>query len=53
MYIDGDLAIKLNQANFLSLLLTARFRRGVTERVRLKRISTSGGYTVKQWLFIA
>ena len=45
MYIDEDFAINRIQPNFLSLLLTGKFRRGVTERVRLKRIFTSGVYT--------
>ena len=41
-YIDEDFAINGIQPKFLSLLLTGNFRRGVTERARLKRIFTSG-----------
>ena len=44
VYIDEEFAINGIQPKFLSLLLTGKFRRGVTERVRLKRISTSGEY---------
>ena len=46
MYIDEEFAINGIQSKFLVLLLTGKFRRGVTERVRLKRIFTSGEYTV-------
>ena len=46
VYIDEGFAIDLIQPNFLSLLLTGKFRRGVTERVRLKRIFKRGVYTV-------
>ena len=53
MYIDEDFAINCTQPNFLSLLLTGKFRRGVIERVRFKRIFTSGVYTVTQRLCIA
>ena len=44
MYIDEDFAIDRIQPNFLSLLLTGKFRRGVIERIRLKRIITRGVY---------
>ena len=37
VYIVEEFAIKGIQAKFLSLLLTGKFRRGVTERFRLKR----------------
>ena len=40
MYIDKNFEIYL----ILSLLLTDRFLRGITERIRLKRILTSGEY---------
>ena len=53
VYIDEEFAINGFQAKFLSLLLTGKFRRGVTERVRLKRIFTNGEYTVIQCLCIA
>ena len=43
----------LEQLEFLSVLLAGKFRRGVTERVRLKRIFRSGEYTVIQQLCIA
>ena len=46
MYIDEEFVINGIQPKFLSLLLTGKFRRGVTERVRLKRIFTSGENTV-------
>ena len=46
VYIDEEFAINGIQPKFLSLLLTGKYRRGVTERVRLKRIFTSGEYTV-------
>ena len=36
----------------LSLLLTGKFRRGVTERVHLKRILTSGEYRLLSWLYM-
>ena len=42
MYIDEEFAINRIQPKFLSLLLTGKFLRGVTERVHLKRILTSG-----------
>ena len=45
-YIDEEFAINGIQPKFL--LLTGKFRRGVTERVRPKRIFTSGEYTVIQ-----
>ena len=51
--VDEDFAINLNQPNFLSLLLTDNYRRGLAERVPLKRILTSGEYTVIQRLCIA
>ena len=35
-YIDEEFAKNGIQPKFLSLLLTSKFRRGVTERVRLK-----------------
>ena len=53
VYIDEEFAINGIQPKFLSLLLTGKFRRGVTERVPLKRIFTSGEYTVIQRLCIA
>ena len=53
VYIDEEFAINRIQPKFLSLLLTGKFRRGVTERVRLTRIFTSGVYTVNQRLCIA
>ena len=46
VYIDEEFAINEFQPKFLSLLLTGKFRRGVTERVRLKRIFTNVEYTV-------
>ena len=49
VYIDEEFAINEIQTKILSLLLTGKFRRGVTERVRLKRIFT----TVIQRLCIA
>ena len=39
VYIDEEFVIYGFQPNFLSLLLIGRFRRGVTERVHLKRKS--------------
>ena len=42
VYIGEEFVINGIQPKFLSLLLTGKFRRGVTERVRLKRIFTSG-----------
>ena len=42
VYIDEEFALYGIQPKFLSLLLTGKFRRGVTERVHLKRIFTSG-----------
>ena len=53
VHIDEEFAINRIQPKFLSLLLTGKFRRGVTERVRLKRIFTRGEYTVIQRLCIA
>ena len=53
VYIDEGFAINGFQPKFLSLLLTSKFRRGVTERVRLKRIFISGEYTFIQRLYIA
>ena len=53
VYINEEFAINRIQPKFLSFLLTDKFRRGVTKRVRLKRILTSGEYTVIQWLCIA
>ena len=50
VYKDEEFAINGIQPKFLSLLLTGKFRRGVTERVRLKRIFTSGEQTVIQRL---
>ena len=41
VYIDEEFAINRVQPKFLSILLTGKFRRGVTERVPLKRIFTS------------
>ena len=43
--LDEDFGINRIPPKFLSLLLTGKFRRGVTERVRLKRIFTSGEYS--------
>ena len=45
VYIDEEFAINEFQPKFLSLLLTGKFRSGVTEKVRLKRIFTSGVYS--------
>ena len=53
VYTDEDLAINWVQPNFLSLLLTDKFRRCVPERVPFKWIVTRGEYTVIQWLCIA
>ena len=52
VHIDEDFPISELQPNFQSLLLTGKFRRGVTERIRLKRVLTSGEYTVIQRLCI-
>ena len=52
-YIDEEFAINGIQPKFLSLFLTGKFPGGVTERVRLKRIFTSGEFTVIQRLCIA
>ena len=52
VYIDEEFAINGIQPKFLSLLLTRKFRRGVTKRVRLERIFTSGEFTVIQSLCI-
>ena len=53
VYIDEEFAINMVQPKFLSLLLTGKFGRGVTERVRLNRIFTSSKYTIIQWLYKA
>ena len=53
VYIDGNFAINVIQPNILSLLLTGKFRSGLTERVCLKRVFTNGESTVNQRLFIA
>ena len=53
VYIDEEFAINRIRPKFLSLLLTGKFRRGVTERVRLKRIFANGVNTVIQRLCIA
>ena len=53
MYIDEGFATNGIQPKFLRPLLTGKFYRGVTERVRLKRIFTSGEYTVIQRLCTA
>ena len=53
VYSDKEFAINGIQPKFLSLLLTGKFCRGVTERVILKRILTSGEYTVIWRLCIA
>ena len=53
VYIDEEFGISGIHPKFLSLLLTGKFLRGVTEMVRLKRILTSGEYTVIQRLCIA
>ena len=53
VYIDEEFAINGIQPKFLSLLLTGKFHRGVTERVHLKRIFTSGEKPVIQRLSIA
>ena len=45
MYIVEEFAINRVQPKFLSILLTGKFRRGVTERVPLKRIFTSREYS--------
>ena len=52
MYIHEEFVKKGIQPKYLSLLLTCTFHRSVTERVRLKMIFTSGGYTVIQRLCI-
>ena len=52
MYIDGDFVMNSIQPNFLSLLLTGKFPIGVTARARLKRIFTSGEYTINKCLFL-
>ena len=46
VYIDEEFAINEIQSKFQSLLLTGKFRRAATERVRLKRIFTSSEYTI-------
>ena len=53
VYVDEEFAIKGIQPQLLSLLLTGKFRRSVTERVHHKRIFTSVEYTVIQRLCIA
>ena len=53
VYIDEEFAINRIHPKFLSLLLTGKLRRGVTESVHLKRIFTRGEYTVIQRLWIA
>ena len=53
VYIDEKFAINGIYPKFLSLLLTGKFRRGVTERVRLLGIFTSDDCTVIQRLCIA
>ena len=53
VYIDEEFAINRIQPKFLSLSLTDKFRKGVTERVRLKRVFASGEHTVIQQLCIA
>ena len=53
VYIDEEFVINGIQPKFLSVLFTGKFRRGVPERVRLKRIFTSGEYTVIHRLCIA
>ena len=50
MYIYEEFAINGIQSKFLSLLLTGKLCKGMTERVRLKRIFTKGEYTVIQRL---
>ena len=44
VYIDDEFAINGIQPKFPSLLLTGKFRRGVTERARLKIIFTRDKY---------
>ena len=51
--LGEEFAINGIQPKFLSLLLTGKFRSGMSERVRLKRIFSSGEYTVIQRLCIA
>ena len=46
VYTDERFAINGIQPKILSLLLTSTFRREVTGRVCLKRIFTSGEYTI-------
>ena len=41
VYLDDEFAINGIQPKFQSLLLAGKFRRGLTERIRLKRIFTS------------
>ena len=42
MYIDEEFAINGIQPKFLCPLLTGKFRRGMTDRVRLKKMFTRG-----------
>ena len=51
--IDEEFAINGIHPKFLSLLLTGKLRRGVTERVCLERIFTGSKYTVIQRQCIA
>ena len=53
VYIVEEFAINGIRPKFLSLLLTGKFRRGMTKRVPLKIILTGGEYTVIQRLCIA
>ena len=53
VYIGDKFAINGISPKFLSLLLTGKFRSGVTERVRLNKIFRSGEYIVIQRLCIA
>ena len=53
-YVDEEFAINGIQPKFrIGLLLTGKYRRGVTERVPLKRILAIGEYNVIQRLCIA
>ena len=53
VHIDEEFAINGIQPKLPCLLLTGKSHRGVTERVRLKRIFTSGEYIVIQRLCIS
>ena len=52
VYIDEEFAINGIQPKVLSLQLTGKFCRGVTERVRIKRIFPICEYTIIQRMCI-